>query len=1566
MARILEDNDFEGLRLYEPNSGLHKLIGGKVKEVFEKLFQNTDINLDDFYFTGFDDEDSNAFFIEKEQTKDKTKNIIAVSYGLIQKLDSIQELAAIVGHEAGHYVWAQLLGGRNTIFQERGADVHSVDLMLNAGYNPRYVISAQKKIFGNFNYKSLNLNVHGAPQNRISDVESYLTLLATEQGDFENTDGKTDVKYNAFKTSVKYQRLIDGYDTYLDKKLKEKFGTKDVIDIKRIDILRFFFDEIHQGNIAEYSTRLNDFIQKFKQIPMDNDKTQQEIYNLENMFIMLHDKGIETSNLQDFLKHAELRRFGPFIEQYENISSFIKYYDDEQMAEFFAKRIVDLSWTVDFINFFTNSQSEPYPSFRPLGADNVGKKLPWVQLGSYRNNVIDWALRYFQFVYGWADSVYSVFKDYNENDYYIKDDIVIAFGEEARKLHEQDKRKSAISAFQSLMERNDNYLNERLNEFDKLNDFINNRLSVSDLAYRDMLRAYFNAFFKTEFEIPNWRLIKDIQEYNIDTSGVWEQYNKLIHSNYYQNICAKSPEISLYPILSRDTDINILWGAMRFLLAPQDLTNSYKLVLDAQLKAANILTNSSDYKEYAGWLYEDLLEFQRRYDGDYDKETGISETILKEREAVDTYKIWESYNDSVIMGASHNSEIVFHQERYLIRALDKDLSQKSESEIFGNMADSVGIKKLPKTQQELILELNNCPVHNMKFYLLADYFNRGYKCNICDVLDMFVVRSDPNRRLFRRPENDSTPVRDILARHINKEYFVDLPLMDKLRLYEFMDTRKLFSETAANKNSFIKIIVNEIIKHPDYNLAIGVTKNILSRHGNTDMDNDWHNSDFEFANEREKLLDFYSDYWAKKFGRDNGSDEYAEKVKSQFVDFMNVNREDTDEKLFSDMIVKELANRVSNKIMAQEKTAKVLDEARKTVVSGEEAEKKDYYGRAAENVFAILAQSSERALASIKFLNSKLTDASVQELIDVVSKGNPDQYKDYMNKETLSIIHENFWAANLPIRAYLMNRLLNAYSSEPQQKLQLVIDMYFDKNSKYYNDAVVVLNAVYNNLQDYEQSLILAALIASGQQDNKNTNMSDGSQVGRGLKMFLQTKGAAFVKFGQLLSYLPSLDPDIRRELATLREKANIPTRAELFDIIKTSLPEDEYKKISYVGKILGGGSFYITVAIKYNGQDCVLALMRPHTRDLTNSGLNMISNTINEMASKDKKFDALKNIVAQARDSSLSEIDIKQDYEKYQNAVKIYEHIHVHTPSGDFAPDVAKWLAYGADHDNNNAYKIMEMAPGNSLTSPDMSEQEKHDFALAYTTLELSILLSGAQWDTDRHAGQQNFYNKYFRDFCIGIFDTGAQMKNAPNKVDKVLLGHLLYELVRGVRDGRGVGEVLTDTISKIDKAGEKLNIDTMYIDGVQRGLTALSDIIEYQKEAKDEDGNIVQESKSLSATDLQNIITAILDSGIIDTTIMKSITAKAIINKLLIGRRGWFKSLPEGIQKTTSDIVVSYTGKSLKQRHIDKITKAKDEVQKLIDEQNKNKHLGIKIGLTKKKGEDIALEQHVAMRRA
>lgn len=103
-GRILSDNDFEGLKLYENDSLMNQEVTPLMRRIVSRLFKNTELNIDDFHFTVFEDENANAFFINKENTKEKKKNVIAISRGLLDTCNNEDELAGIIGHECGHYL----------------------------------------------------------------------------------------------------------------------------------------------------------------------------------------------------------------------------------------------------------------------------------------------------------------------------------------------------------------------------------------------------------------------------------------------------------------------------------------------------------------------------------------------------------------------------------------------------------------------------------------------------------------------------------------------------------------------------------------------------------------------------------------------------------------------------------------------------------------------------------------------------------------------------------------------------------------------------------------------------------------------------------------------------------------------------------------------------------------------------------------------------------------------------------------------------------------------------------------------------------------------------------------------------------------------------------------------------------------------------------------------------------------------------------------------------------------------------------------------------------------------
>lgn len=1616
---ILDDEKFEDLRFYDENSRLNKIIGQQIRDIFAKLFRNTDVNLDDFYFTAVDEEQPNAFVINKVNTNNG-KYIVAVSYGLIKAVSRTEEFAAILAHECGHVIWAELIGGKNSILQERSADVHSVDMMINAGYNPRYVTIAQKKIFSNYSKNdNISFDVHGDDYHRIDDVKAYMTKIASEQGDFPPIENDApDAKWETFKSEVEKIHGEDGYDTFLEKQLKKKFGDKDLLNLNRLEVLKFLLEYINSDYVLNNKTRVADLRIKLMQYDFSK-KSEEEIKVLQDIFLALVERNrrpdFHMQNIDNILARFQLNKFGPFLEQYENIENFIKYYDDEQQAIFYAKKIRALMWTVNYRDKLNNFE---YPFFQPFGEQNVGKMLPWDKLLSYHNEDINTIFDLLCEKEPRFHSYYSFIQHYKEEDYFCDENqIVIAYGEEAHRLYEERERKEMQQRFEAVMQKDEEKVHKMITYFENLIKYANGEISCKEFV--ESINSYgYDDFIKMFFDnhrgiLVNQSFKNKVNKYKLDYSAYFRLVNEIKNTNFYKQFIANTPESALYPDLTETSvaDYNYVLYRIVFLLNPANFKKFDDFVMKSLLKLCDDMTVSG-YANNAAHVYETLIHLYP--DAVYEKfdteelfksgeDKNLEMLISKRLDARDEIRKYnKGMKPEFIAHSVGNYIISTSLPSFLTPVIETELQTKNPSQIIEDMMKSVGVYPMPTDASGLMLALKYMdglekedylsnyhlralgrqvsehiggdPISDnvrtyirhlsrngsnnltqLMYYLWAEYMRCGYQFNPIQMISYFENRKN---------ENISDEVCNIFGKYITVDMFKSLSMMEKIELFEFMDMRNLFSEKVANKNIFIKIITDEVLQHSDTEfVAREIVLKILTRRCITVYGKPISTNDFEFADERERFIEFYAQYWAKKLGRDDGSDAYLERVK-KFTDF--VTRTTTvqndygatqETRVFSQMVAEKLLDNVSNKVLAQERAAKMFGDAAKLRVNANKVNSYDYYGRTAEAAFSILAKTPERALATIKFLNEKISDESVQRLIDVCSKNvNEAQSRNFtsvINKQSLTIIHENFWNGDLPIRAYVMNRLLGAYTQDEDKKLQLVVDTYFKPDSEYYSDAKIVLESVYKNLQDYERGLILSALLASGQNED-DSNVTNGQQVGRGLKMFFQAKGGAFVKFGQLLSYLPTLDSDIRKELASLREKANIPTRDELFQMLQTSLPESEYKKISYVGKILGGGSIYVSVAVKYDGQDCVVALMRPHTRELMHDGIEMISNSINDMAARDKKFEPLKNIVTQAKLSCESEIDIKQDHEKYQRAVKTYESLRVHTPSGKFSPGVARWINYGADENGDNAFKIMEMAPGESLISSEMSESKKHDMAMAYVALELAILLSGARWDTDRHAGQQNFYNKAFRDFCIGIFDTGAQMNADPDRRDKIMLGHLLYELIRGVRSGKKIADVLNSKIRRLDSAGKTFGFDTMYIDGVQRGLIALSDIIEYQKEIKDSNGNIIQERCTLSESDLQNIIVAVLESGVIDKTVKHTITAKALLNKLRVLRPGWFKTLGEGINTAPSEISIEYTGAEPKLSHITLLNKARAEIEKLIAKKRAEQHLGIDKDLITKSDED------------
>lgn len=1644
--RILNDNDFEGLKLYEENSQMNHAVAPLMRKIVSRLFKGTELNIDDFHFTVFEDESANAFFINKENTEEKKKNVIAISRGLLDTCNNEDELAGIIGHECGHYLWAEIAGGSNTIFQERAADLRAIDLMINGGYNPLHHLNVCERIFsyGGRSYSDICMDVHGNGLARVEDIKARLTMIANEKGDFMLPDGKPDTEYLAIREKAHQAFDKEGYDTYIEQCLIKAYGSKDIESLSAEQVMTIIHNELEAGNLDINTRRFEIYgwVNRLSKAKKFENKSPELVNICQKVFIKMDKdtvaipysyqtekiKKAQEDNNHRMLLQFKLEPFGDFAKQIENIRNFANYTSKED-ALHYAREMYKLSWTLKYANCF---RDVTYATIDPKGKNNIGRKLPIDQFKEWLNEIpakdedhriLSWAMDVVGLGNEYADR-YCHSNSYDHNEYFLDENkIVLAFGEEAKRLNEERWMRSQSQQFLYECEQSKKAFDKKIEFYDKLAQFSMAINEEEKKALAQQLSEYVtDDNVRYSFDTPlfhfNTRTSNPFYMRNPNIKEIYDKFNSSLTKRYFcDNIDADSDNIfrvSGYKerqveergFRENITDDNEKLQRALATLSDKDMyadiirqTNKYnrrefrEKICDSLMELAEYVAplNQKRAVNIYGLIDQQLEKFSKPF---FDYGDNQYEAQLKELE-----KKFENSSKAIIQKKLRRATKVKEYVRYPmlyrssnITRLDSlvldNFKYREKSEILqnamaaygfdynanmdtvirrldhlmGHTAEASSFNETPEAEQKLSNLRSSNETYDFwrsaGILVTANAIREGKDFDLKNTLKYI--------RVCETSSYYSPIITDIFAEAIEKHNkFHSLSLKDKLYVYETMSDLDLFSEKYANKAEFFKSIVHDIENHPNHDEAMQITEKLLSLQyaGKPLREHHLKSHDIEFAKEKDSLISFYAKGKSDILGIDDGSDTYykkAVKIADEICSPIQINEGYYDGRLtnhekFPRTTLQSIMKQISTNIVSQELTAQMLSERGDAKFSQQDAKDFDIAARCAEGVISALAKDSQSAKTAIDFLSKKCTSESIDEVFDKLPKsydlrrGAEVKVDHFGSKNitldnfSLQLLHDNFWHADLPVRAYLMNRILKAYSNKDEDVLNLVVDMHFDEKSPYYKEAKRVVKTVFEHLKPYERNLILAALVSANQRDQENAK-TGGEAIGEGLKMFFENKGPAFVKFGQLLSYLPVLDPDIRKPLAKLRDKADIPTRAELFNLMKETLPNEELAKIGRVDKILGAGSFFITAKIEYEGKPCVVALMRPYAKDLAQSGMDMIHDTIVDLSKQDTMYKPLLNIATQARLSAMSETDIEADYQKFVEAVKIYDNIKITTSQGEYTPEVAKWMSYGKGKDDQ-VYKIMSMAEGRAMTSSQMPEQTKHDMAVAYVALELTNLLAGGKWDTDRHQGQQNLAENGFKKFVIGIFDTGAQIQNNPKFKDKVLLGELLYGMARAARNGESIADYMVRKVKNIDKAGDKLNFNTLYIDEVQRGLTALSDIITYQKEVKDENGKVIQPEKSLTSKEMGDIVTAILDSGLVDKKVKMTIAAKAILNKIRITRKGWISSLGEGLKKISSTIKIEKNDNEAHSFVARRVDKPKSEIDALAQADSKNRILGVSL---------------------
>lgn len=209
-------------------------------------------------------------------------------------------------------------------------------------------------------------------------------------------------------------------------------------------------------------------------------------------------------------------------------------------------------------------------------------------------------------------------------------------------------------------------------------------------------------------------------------------------------------------------------------------------------------------------------------------------------------------------------------------------------------------------------------------------------------------------------------------------------------------------------------------------------------------------------------------------------------------------------------------------------------------------------------------------------------------------------------------MYENFWSAPLEARAVIIARILKSVvnseddtQAEPLRSWELVFDIVMD-NIIHPDDSSVeakcardIMHSYIKSRSDYERELILSAMMVA----NRNIGADIGN-VGKALKLFLENMGPAEIKLGQAIASHPDTPEGIKKELQQLKGAAYMPARWTVYDWIKAEKIPEEFWKNRYLGEIMGGASYYVTVAL---GEEEALRMLRPEAREKATKGFRVM-----------------------------------------------------------------------------------------------------------------------------------------------------------------------------------------------------------------------------------------------------------------------------------------------------------------------------------------------------------------------
>lgn len=711
-------------------------------------------------------------------------------------------------------------------------------------------------------------------------------------------------------------------------------------------------------------------------------------------------------------------------------------------------------------------------------------------------------------------------------------------------------------------------------------------------------------------------------------------------------------------------------------------------------------------------------------------------------------------------------------------------------------------------------------------------------------------------------ERTSPIVCSLIDNILDSEEFWNVPLQDAIDAYCLFIYENMFNRDLKTQRVVLQELLKKIEKEPLIEREKYYSQLLSGR------------NDIIFSDLKEQIVQKWSKTVLDLIGEDTGEPDYLEKVQP-YVDRLKT--EETGKKQFSykrdvryaslsGETYRAVAIQLQNDLVAQEDLARQLNPLKQYDLSN--SAKNQDIGILAD-LIVVLTGDKETSEASIRFLLNPASNETTESLKDSIEKRhtmiNLSNGYVKVSSEMLMEYHSLFWKSSLETRALIMKeflksvvpdfyknidennqrRLVKDNKKQQEYLFDFVMKQLFPPEEDIPNRDVLLegLRSYIHQHPTYEAEFLLATFLTARRKTGEN---DDVFELGKTARLFFENKGPAEVKVGQFLASRSDLPVDFTDEMKKLTNQAAIPSRTEIYNLLRTYHPEilERLRQNKQkLGRVLAAGSHFITIDLG----DEILSLGKERSGQKATQGFERMIDTFEDLKQKGispENVAVLSDCAKQAADMNVIETSADAGYQQFRLSRELYDPVTITVDGYTVHFKTMEWLGYSTKHCSEGngqwlqSYKLMEKARGTDFVDmpTDTPEQQslKQATAKANFILNLGCILKGSVFDDDRHGAQLKVLNhpKNPQHIYVSLFDTGSCSLQEPLPAERELFGYLLFKTIQQTLFGKNHLEnddftaKFTQNFSDCMVQIRKENNDKtpLYLAKLQRALGALS----------------------------------------------------------------------------------------------------------------------------------------------